>query len=252
MFQELEVAAEPLLKILHDLNCRPSVAVSSGVAAMRLLAAAEEREKLLAAVGDAAVAEIAAMKAKAEQEAKEIIAKAEREAKEQADDRVIAVTAEIAAMKAKAEQEAKEIKAKAEREAMQIKTNAEQATQERPRREAIAALTKQQAKTTIVDQALVNSLYTSLGQGFKLNAKILPDPKFKHDYHLKFGVSRQFWFEQVDYGVQFEPFLGLDYVSDPVTVTSCSSALENFRCMFLHLGIRWNRLLQQCNHCYVT
>ena len=100
--------------------------------------------------------------------------------------------------------------------------------------------------------ALITALKKSLGPGFKLNANILPDPKFKQDYHLKFGVSRQFWFEQVDYGVKFEPFLGLDYVSDPETVTSCSSALENFRCMFLHLGIRWNRLLQQCNHCYVT
>ena len=65
---------------------------------------------------NAATAEIAAMKAKAEQEAKEIKAKAEREAKEQAD-RVNATSSEIAAMKAKAEQEAKEIKAKAEREA---------------------------------------------------------------------------------------------------------------------------------------
>ena len=85
--------------------------------------------------------------------------------------------------------------------------------------------------------ALITSLKNSLGPGFKLNQILLPDPKFKQDYHLKFGVSRQFWFEQVDYGVKFEPFLGLDYVSDPETVTSCSSALENFRCMFLHLGV---------------
>ena len=66
-----------------------------------------------AAAINAATAEIAAMKAKAEQEAKEIKAKAEREAKEQADRNA----ASTAAMKAKAEQEAKEIKAKAEREA---------------------------------------------------------------------------------------------------------------------------------------
>ena len=85
--------------------------------------------------------------------------------------------------------------------------------------------------------ALITSLRASLGAGFKLQPGILPDPKFKQDYHLKFGTNRQFWFQQVDYGVKFEPFLGLDYVKDPEVVTSCPSALENFRCMFLHLGV---------------
>ena len=70
-----------------------------------------EREAKEQAERNAATAEIAAMKAKAEKEAKEIKAKAEREAKEQAD-RVNASTAE---MKAKAEREIAEMKAKAEK-----------------------------------------------------------------------------------------------------------------------------------------
>lgn len=85
--------------------------------------------------------------------------------------------------------------------------------------------------------ALITALRRSLGPGFKLQPSLFPDPKFKQDYHLKFGPTRQFWFQQVDYGVKFEPFLGLDYVADPEVVTSCPSALENFRCMFLHLGV---------------
>lgn len=67
------------------------------------------------------------------------------------------------------------------------------------------------------DLDLLTSLKLALGPELKLKSSILPDPKFKQDYHLKFGISRQFWFEQIDYGVKFEPFLGLDFVADPGT-----------------------------------
>lgn len=48
---------------------------------------------------------------------------------------------------------------------------------------------------------------------------------------------RSFWFEKQDFGIHFEPFLGLEYVSDPALVIACPSAMESFRCMFIHLGV---------------
>lgn len=48
---------------------------------------------------------------------------------------------------------------------------------------------------------------------------------------------RRFWFEKQDFGIHFEPFLGLEYVSDPALVIACPSAMESFRCMFIHLGV---------------
>ena len=71
------------------------------------------------------------------------------------------------------------------------------------------------------DLDLLVALKAALGPELKLKPSILPDPKFKQDYHLKFGISRQFWFEQIDYGVKFEPFLGLDFVSNPGIHTAC-------------------------------
>ena len=132
------MAAEPLLKILHDLGCRPSVGITSGVTAMRLIAAAEERDKLAAVTvagggggsgsggDDDAAAELVAMKAKAEEEAKEI--------------------------KAKAEQEARDIKAKAEQEASEVKAKAEQTAREQAEREtATAAVAKAKAEQEIAE-----------------------------------------------------------------------------------------------------
>lgn len=48
---------------------------------------------------------------------------------------------------------------------------------------------------------------------------------------------RRFWFEKQDFGIHYEPFLGLEYVSDPALVIACPSAMESFRCMFIHLGV---------------
>ena len=125
------------MKILHDLDCRPSVAVTSGVAVLRLLAAAEEREKQAKAKAEQAAkgqadreAAAALAKAKAEQEAREIKAKAEQAVKEQAEREAAAAVA-----KAQAEQEAKAFKAKAE-----------QAAKEQAEREAAAALAKAKAE----------------------------------------------------------------------------------------------------------
>ena len=154
-----------MLKILHDLDCRPSVGVTSGVAAMRLLAASEEREKQLKAKAEEEAKEqaereaaAAVAKAKAEQEAREIKAKAEQAAKEQAEREAAAAVA-----KAKAEQAAKEqadreaaaavAKAKAEQEAKEIKAKTEQVAKEQAEREAAAAAVAKAEK-----KSLANSL----------------------------------------------------------------------------------------------
>ena len=121
-----------------------------------------------AAAINAATAEIAAMKAKAEQEAKEIKAKAEREAKEQADRVNASSASEVAAMKAKAEQEAKEIKAKAEREAKEQadRVNASSASEVaamKAKAEREIAEMKAKAETERIQQGPANATVRIIG-----------------------------------------------------------------------------------------
>ena len=108
------------------------MAVTSGVAAMRLLAAAEEREKLAKFkaeqdVKEQAEREAAAAVAKAEHEARVMKIKSEQDAKEQAEREAAAAVAKAAhearVMKIKSEQDAKE---QAEREAAAAAAKAEE------------------------------------------------------------------------------------------------------------------------------
>jgi hypothetical protein len=79
-------------------------------------------------------------------------------------------------------------------------------------------------------------LQSTLGRGFHLTKRLTPLPLFSQPYWLRFA-NKKFWFTQKDFGQFFEPFLGTEFVHDPALVLACPSALERFRCAFIHLGV---------------